>query len=301
VWRTLKFHYLKRFGSPKKYAEILYKIKFGKRINWKEPEDLNQWINWLSFYSDTSQWPLLADKYRVREFIMKKGFGDNLIPLLGVWEDPSDLSFDNLPEKFILKANNGSGDVLIVKDKTKENIEDIRAHFKGVLNAQFGKLTAEPHYLKIKPCIIAEEVLDLTQQEQESESLIDYKFWCFNGKPVCCFICSNRTPKNFTIDLYSADKDWRRIDEGNLIFDSHHLKAAIPMPRPEKLDEMLRMVSELSKGIPQARIDLYQVNNKIYFGEITLTSFAGRMEYFSKDFLKELGNYCKKALKEIEK
>ena len=300
IKRRIKRTYYRKTGKYKQLAELLYENEFNRKINWEHPEDLNQWINWISFNSDTSQWPQLADKLAVREYVKEKGFGDILIPLLGKWENPEYISFDNLPDKFVLKANNGSGDVRVILDKNKEDLGEIRKYFQSILGTKFGKESAEPHYLKIKPYVIAEALLDKEKQSIPSTSLIDYKFWCFNGKPVCCFVVTDRSKESFTVDLYTADDNWGKIDKGNLVFDHHHKPSLQSLPKPQNLQKMILIASELSKGLPQSRIDLYEVDDKVYFGEITLTSMCGRMKYFTPSYLNVLGEECMKAARKLK-
>lgn len=290
---------IQRFGSSKKLAESLYRHSFGRDINWLSPEDLNQWINWLEFNTDTSKWQLYADKYRMRDYVIQKGFGENLVKLFKVWNSPEEMDFNELPEKFVLKLNNGSGDVIVVTDKYSVDIEGIRSYFKKLYSTPFGKQTAEPHYLHIQPVIVAEELLDKNKQRGDSSSLIDYKFWCFNGIIDCCFVCSNRSKKQLTIDLYTGDSNWERIENGNLNYDSHHIKASQSIPRPINLERMFHIASELSKGEPQMRVDFYEVDGKLYIGELTMTSACGRMRYFTDRALERLGNKCRKAIKDL--
>ncbi|MCM1140745.1 MAG: glycosyltransferase [Muribaculum sp.] len=291
--------YYKRKGNFKEISSISYRLLFNKRINWKHPEDLNQWINWLEFNSDTTKWSLYADKYRVREFVQERGFKDNLVNLIAVWDSVDEIDISNLPSKFVVKMNNGSGDVFIVKDKSKIDTNDLKNHFIPLFNNEYGRNGGEPHYDRIKPRIIVEELLDVKKQSWKSDSLIDYKFWCMNGKPYVCFVCSNRTKQHFTVDLYSADKNWERLDDKYMNHDTVHLRASESMPKPATLDTMLAMVSSLSKGEPQMRVDLYEVDGRVYFGEITMTSAAGRMDYFNDDCLRYLGDKCAQAVKDL--
>lgn len=190
--------------------------------------------------------------------------------------------------------NNGCGDVKIIRERQNLTIEEIREHFSKYFKTTYGNQTGEPHYTQIRPCLFAETYLDANQQSVKSSSLIDYKFWCFDGYPYCCFVCSNRTKHHFTIDLYTANEDWTRIDD-HLIFNEHHLKGINPIPRPKNLERMLEMASKLSKGFPQMRVDLYEVGGRVYFGELTMTSMGGRMNYFSKEILQKMGSLCKDA------
>lgn len=289
-------------GNQKLIANYRYKCAFNSPINWKNPEDLNQWINWLEFCSDVSNWHLLADKYRVREYVTAKGFGGNLVPLIAKFDNPADININAYKLPLVLKMNNGCGDIIILKDhnNTYSN-EELHNHFAPLFSSKYGLNTTEPHYTRIEPCLIAEEYLDASKQSISSSSLIDYKFWCFNGKPFCCFVCSNRTKQHFTIDLYTANKEWKRIEDGNLIYDDRHLKSKTEIPRPATIEQMIKIASHLSEGFPQMRVDLYEVNGKVYFGEITLTSMGGRMNYFSKEFLVTMGDLCRSAYTDLNK
>lgn len=300
--RKIYLAFLARFwretGHFKKHADVLYRQTFARRINWKQPEDLNQWINWLAFNTDTSMWSILADKYRVREYVTEKGYSEHLVPLLKTWSDPEEMNFDSLPEKFVLKINNGAGDIILVKDKNRADLPQIKEYFRKLYRHPFGKDTAEPHYLRITPLILAEQMLDASKQEGNSGTLIDYKFWCFNGQVDRCFVCSDRSKDTITIDLYDAHS-WKRIEEGRLVYSEHHLKAASPCPKPEGLEKMLEIASSLSKGYPQMRVDFYEVDNKVYFGEMTMTGAAGRTTSHSQLSLKEMGRLCEEAVKEL--
>ena len=291
--------YLSR-GDYKAAAGMLYRRAFGRNINWDEPEDLNQWINRIEFTTDTTEWSRIADKYRMRDYVTERGYKDHLVKLLAVWKNPEDISFAGLPDKFVLKANNGCGDVRIITDKSAVNLDEIKEYFKGLFANRFGINSAEPHYTRIEPVVIAEEMLDRSRQDGESTSLIDYKFWCFNGKPVICFVCSNRTKHYFTTDIYTA-KEWKRVDDEYGVHDGHHiLKAEKAMPKPSELDKMFEIASALSKGHPQMRVDFYQVDGKVYVGEMTMTSACGRMDYFTKECLDILGDHCRVAFNEIQ-
>lgn len=285
------------FAKPKALCDYLYFHTFKHKINWERPEDLNQWIAWLQFNTDTSLWVTLADKFRMQTYIKSKGYEDITVPILAVWETADQIDFTHLPTKFVLKCNNGSGDVLIIQDKDNVKIDEVKKYFRNQLSRKFGRNSAEPHYLKIEPLIIAEQLLDVRKQSIDSSSLIDYKLWCFNGKVDRVFVCSDRTKNQFVVDLY--DKDWNNIADGNMKFDSHHLKASKPMPKPFSYDRMVAIASELSKGLPEVRIDFYEIDGKPYLGEFTLTSASGRMDYFTEGCLIELGNICAESVKEL--
>ena len=282
--------YYKKRHKYKNLIDILYQRKFKKKIDWEKPGDLNQWISWLIINTDISKWSLLADKYRVREYIKEKGYEDILIPILAKWDSPENLNFTNLPDSFILKINNGSGDVVIIKDKNKVDINEIKQYFKSLFNRDYGQM-GEIHYSKIKPVIIAEELLDPTKQSITTTSLIDYKVWSFNGKVESIWTCYDRCKES--VKVMSYDTDWIAHPEwhGN---SSHYLPADIILPKPKNLKRMIEIASNLSKGFPQMRIDFYEVGGRIYFGEITMSSNGMQMEFYNEKYLKYLGNKCKK-------
>ena len=299
ILRAIKYRVLKYCGSAKCFASFLYELTCGKKMNWKHPEDLNQWINWLAFNTDTTKWSELADKYKVRDFVAQKGFGDFLVPIIKVWSSPDEISLLDLPEKFVMKINNGSGDVRMVKNKEEVNEEELKNYFRGLYKRRFGKATAEPHYMKITPHIIVEQLLDNSKQQVKSNSLIDYKFWCFNGKPFICFVITNRTKQSITIETYSADNEWRCNSEEMIVYNEHHLRGSGKFPKPESLGQMLNAASILSKGFPEVRIDFYEIDGKPYFGEMTFTSQAGRMDYFTQYALDVMGQKCKAAVEDL--
>lgn len=282
--RDLIFHTIGLI-SPKALASIHYKRGFGKKLNWKNPIDINEKINWLKFKSDTSKWTLLADKYKVREYVKSCGLDEMLVDLYGRWDKAEDIDWNSLPNKFVLKTNNGSGNVLICKDKSKLDIKENITYFNKLLKKKFGNIMSEPHYNKIRPCIIAEELLDNTKQVTESSSLIDYKIWSFNGKPAYIWTCYNRTQHSAEVGLY--DLEWNFHPEYSI--SKPHYILGHPIPKPKTLDKMLKAAAILSKGFPEVRIDLYETGGKVYFGEMTFTSAAGFNDFYTDDFLKILG------------
>lgn len=271
---------------PKLLVTLLYRLAFKKWIDWNNPKNINEKIQWLKFYSDTTLWTKLADKYLVREFIKERGCSSILVKLYGVWENPSMIEWDNLPNSFVMKTNCGCGDILICKDKQCINKEEWIRHFEKSIKNKCGYERGEPHYNSIKPLIIAEELLDPNKQQIPSSSLIDYKIWCFNGVPYCIFVCSNRTYRSFEMSLY--DLDWNYHPEYLKESPTHKIANNV-IPRPLSLDKMLQYASQLSMRLPQVRVDLYEIDGKPYFGELTMTSAGGFMDYFTAEFLLKMG------------
>lgn len=272
--------------NPKKLADRLHKKRVGHHIDWENPTTLNEKINWLKFYSDTSLWSRLSDKYAVRGFVKEKGLSEILIPLLGHWSTPEKIEWDTLPKSFILKATHGSGDAEVVKDKDDIDRKRVTEYFRRKLSEPFGLETAEPHYLRITPSIVAEELLDISAQGVDSTSIVDYKIWCFDGKAHYIWTCANR--KNQTTEVMTYDIEWNAHPEF-CMFNSHYKKGK-PLPKPQNFDKMIEIAEILSDGFPCVRVDLYNLNGRIYFGEMTFTSLCGYMNFYTDDFQKHCGS-----------
>ncbi|NLX29024.1 MAG: glycosyltransferase [Bacteroidales bacterium] len=284
-WRFLYSRYL-LLNNPRKLTEKIYFRRLGIPLDLENPKNLNEKINWLKLYSDTSRWTELADKHKVRDYVAECGFENMLVPLYGVFESVNDIDFNKLPESFVLKPTNASGIVLVVPDKNKIDFEYMRRELANQMSKWPRKaiLSGEFHYLPIKPRIIAEKFLE-EKNKDYSKTLIDYKIWCFNGEPFNVFVCSDRTDNSLGVSLF--DMNWTDISE-NLVYKGRY-KQAKRIPKPVTLDEMISACKVLSKGFPQVRIDFYEVNNKPYIGEMTFTSYGGRTKSMTSEYLLELG------------
>lgn len=268
---------------PQTMASDIFRGIMGFDIDWKNPRDLNEKINWLKFYSDTSEWTRLADKYLARDYIREK-LGEKVLPkLYGVWEHAEDIDFSTLPNKFVMKTNHGCGGFVIVEDKSKINQDEIRNKMAKALSKKFGYETVEPHYLKIKPVVMAEQLIE--NYGGFSTSIADYKVFCINGVPACILVCSDREyDKHTRLSFYSID--WIPLPEVN---SGSHRGEFKPIPRPSCLEKMIEYSRILSEGFPQLRVDFYIVGDKIYVGELTFTSQGGYMDYLSREFSLKLG------------
>ena len=290
-WSRILFAPLIKFTEwlgihhPVTLIKIRYFARFGKPVNLKDPKDINEKILYLKLFSDTSKWTECADKYTVRKYVEDCGMGKYLVKLHGAWFKAEDFHLSELPQSFILKANNGDGKSsnLIVKDKTLYKEEDLRRIIKKWLAVKnVGALASEPQYKDIVPCVIAEELLPI---EDGAKSLVDYKIWCFNGKAHYIWVCSDRDSQG--TDVMTYDLEWNAHPEYS-IFDSRYRKGQL-MPKPQNFDEMIMVAETLAKPFPEVRLDLYNVNGKIYFGETTFTSLGGMMNFYTPEFLLEMG------------
>ncbi len=280
---TYRFYNIMGRLNPKWVANRRYRNTFGRNIDWNHPTEFNEKIRWMQFYTDTSKWSLLADKYQVRKYLEGKGHSDILVKLYGVWDKAEDIDFDVLPDSFVLKTNHGYGEVVIVRDKAQIDKDSIRRRMSRFQRTPFGYNTAEVHYLKIKPVIIAEELLnnDLPQ----STSIVDYKFYCFKGEPYCCGAFYDRG-KGRKVSFF--DMDWVRHDE----WRADRLRNVVQkdIPKPATFDQMKSVCKELAAEFPFVRMDFYESNGKLYFGEFTFTPAALSGGSLSKSLLQQMSS-----------
>lgn len=275
---------------PKTMVQIRHLLRMKRFANLSNPQDLNEKILWVALNTDTTEWSRLADKYEVREYVRECGLEEILIPQYGLWNSMSEVDFDKLPNSFILKPTHGSGDVVVVRDKTKADLKAISAKIQEELDVRLITSSAELHYARIPHRVIAERLLaNDAVSEKYSSTLIDYKIWVFNGKVHYVWVCMNRFVKNKDgAEVMTYDRDWNPHPEYCRITPDFTL--ATPMPKPACYEHMLEVAERLSKPFPVVRCDLYNLNGKIYFGEMTFTSYGGIMDFYSDEFLKKAGS-----------
>ena len=271
-----------KFFHPKRYADYLYKKTFGYGINWHNPRNLNEWINYFSFKTDTHEWSRLTDKLAVREYVSNKGLESILIPLYGIWENVDNIDFDLLPDSFAIKTNHACGNTFLVLDKATAEINLIKEKLRESLSSSYGRESAEPHYFRIKPKVFAEQLLP-------PPTNIDYKIWCFYGHPECIMTMSNRESGSGKFRLSVYELDWQKHPE----WISPQYRNSVDVPKPEKLNEMIEYARILSEGFPEVRVDFYHTHSGIFFGELTFTAAAGRMVSLSEEYLTHCGEIIK--------
>jgi len=283
-------YYFKK--DPKKAANIDFKKFFKRNINWDSPTDLIEKIIWMQFNTDTTLWTVCADKYLVRKYVEEHGCGFMLNKLYGHYYSADEIDFNSLPKEFVLKPNNSCESVILVQNKSELDINVTRKKLQSWLKYQYGIMNAQLHYLRIKPCIIAEEFLHDTNDK--NTSLTDYKITCFNGVPESILIVSDRKIQgdhSYVLNLY--DTNWNSISENLCI-----RKNDKPIAKPKSLDKMFDACMKLGKNFPYVRIDFYEIDGNPFFGELTFTTGFG---YFTNEYYNYLGNKIdlKKLTKKI--
>ncbi|RPJ36653.1 MAG: hypothetical protein EHM35_07760 [Planctomycetaceae bacterium] len=269
--------------GPEAVAACRYRRVAGHALDLNAPKDFNAKIQWLKFRSDTSRWAELADKVRVRGYVRDCGYASILNEVLAVYSRATDIDFSALPSSFVLKANNASAAIILVKDKRALDMADTRRQLEHWLRTPFGVVTAEPYYRRMTPRILAERYLE--QDGGLSTSLIDYKFHCFQGEPAFCLVLCNRVIGGH-VSKVVYDLDWNKHNE----YLVEGERTGIDIPKPRSYATMLEIARDLSRPFPFVRVDLYEVEGRPIFGELTFTPAAGFITYYTHDFLNILGD-----------
>ena len=253
--------------SPVLATYILYLQKFHRVLNLKEPRTLNEKIMWLKLndYNNNSLITMCADKYKVRDYVIEKHHEDLLNNLYDVWDSPSQIDWEKLPNQFVLKCNHGCGYNIICSDKTALNKTAVLNQIKKWYEEDFWKKKAELNYKHIEKKIICEKYLENT----DHTLIADYKVYCFHGKALYILVCDNKiTDRKFY--FFNSNWEFQRINP-----DSINAVGVPSFGKPDCLQELLRSAEDLSEPFPFVRVDFYIVNNKPIFGELTFTPAAG--------------------------
>jgi len=276
-----------RLLPDKTYLKIKYYLKMDKKLNIETPKTNNEKLQWLKLYDRKPEYTNMVDKYEVRKYIAEKIGEEYLIPLLGVWDKFEDIDFERLPNQFVLKPNHTSGNVFICKDKSKVNYEELKKEVCSWLKREYYWIHREWPYKNIKPRIICEKYL---VDESETE-LKDYKFLCFNGEVKCSFVCLNRNSTGLNVDFY--DMDWRPMP-----FERHYPNSGTVTHKPKNYDKMIKFSKLLSKDIIFVRVDFYEANGRLYFGELTFFPGSGFEEFTPESYDYLLGSWIKLPIDE---
>ena len=268
-----------------KYNDLIekeYLKVFGNILDWNNLRTYTEKMQWEKIYDKNPIKTTLTDKYAVREWVEVKIVKDYLITLIGVWDSFDNIDFDLLPKQFVLKTNHGTGTNLIVKDKYKINMRRAKRMFDDWMKTDYAFTNSlQLHYRDIKRKIIAEKYLETNLGE-----LQDYKFLCFDGKPCFCWVDLGRYSKHTrtVFDMNWKLQPWTQASYGIANYD---------IPMPKNFDMMIDIANILSKGFSHVRVDLYNIDGKIYFGEMTFTNGSGLDPIIPKEYDKVLGDYWK--------
>lgn len=252
----------------------------------QSPKTFNEKLQWLKLHDRNPLYTIMVDKYKVRDYIKNRIGTEYLIPLLGVWDNVEDIDFDKLPNQFVLKCNHNSGlGMCICKDKSKLDTKKVKLGLKKGLRQNYYLTGREWPYRNVKPRIIAEKYLTDTQG---SKDLTDYKFFCFNGMVDCVMLCLERSCGD--TKFYFFDRNWKLLRYNK---KGKNTPKDFLVDKPKNIEKMFDIAATLSFGLPFVRVDLYNSNGKILFGEFTFFPDSG----FDANLLKETDIYFGQLIK----
>ena len=267
IFPALGSRYMLKWIPDSIYLKLNYRGLMGEKLNLEHPKKFNEKLQWLKLYNKKPEYTLMVDKYEAKQYVSKIIGKKYIIPTIGVWDRFEDINFNLLPKKFVIKCTHDSGGLVIVKDKNKIDIDVIRKKIKKSLKKNYFWPGREWVYKNIKPRIIIEEY---KTDKDEKCDLTDYKYFCFNGLVDCVMISIERStgkPK-----YYFFDKNWNLL---RLNIRGKEAPKDFTLPKPRCIEEMFKIASLLSKGIPFLRVDLYESNERVFFGELTFFPQSG--------------------------
>lgn len=280
-WEFIRGAYYERLGKGDKLPEALkkwYKKRKGRTLNLEAPVTFSEKIQWLKIYDVTPEKTKLCDKYLVREWIREKIGEEYLVPMIGAWDTAEEIDFQKLPGQFVLKTNHSSGWNIVVTDRERLDIMKTKRRLNRWMNTDFATFMGyEMQYRNVKRKIIAEEYIGDGVNE-----LDDYKVMCFHGEPQCIWIDRGRHTDHRR-NLY--DGNWHKMPYTMLVPNLEK-----DPPAPANLRKMWEIAKILSEGFICARIDFFEVNGRLYFGEITFTSGSGLSDFDPPDLNRKWGD-----------
>ena len=253
------------------------------KLNLKNPRTFNEKLQWIKLYDHNSLYTILVDKFRVKEYVAERIGEEHVIPLLGVWDNVEDIEWDKLPSQFVIKCSHDCGGMVICKDKSKLDIAKASEKLKRAFGKNYYYEGREWPYKNVAPKVFAE-----AYREDEFGELRDYKFFCFNGEVKALFIASDRQNKNEEVKFDFFDADFNHLP-----FTQGHPNAKDLPAKPRGFEEMKQLAAKLSKGIPEVRVDFYDVNGHVYFGEFTLFHFGGMVPFNPTEWDYKFGEWIK--------
>lgn len=251
--------------SDEKYLKLLFKVEMGKELHLDPPLTFNEKLQWLKLHDHNPDYPALVDKIECKKIISNILGSQYVVPLIGKWEQPEDIPFDELPRKVVLKCNHDQGSVHVIEDIRTIDTAKLVDEYKSKLKRSPYPGTREFAYKSIKPYVFAEEYL--------GKSIVDYKFYCFNGEPKFLY-CGQGLTVDHSLKIDFFDMNWNLMP-----FYRTDYKRLGLIDKPKRFEEMIQIAEVLSKDIPFVRIDLFEVNDRVYFSEFTVCPASGLMPF----------------------
>ena len=267
----------------KMYLKLKYRLLFGRNLDFDNPKSFNEKINFLKIYDKNPIYTKMVDKSEAKKYAANIIGEKYIIPTIGVYEKFDDIDFDSLPDRFVIKCTHDSGGLVICKDKKSFDKEVAKKKINKCLKTNYYYHGREWPYKNVKPRILIEDYME----DSKCGELRDYKFFCFDGVPKLMFVATNRFGDGETyFDFFDEDYN-------HLPFSQGHPNAPVIPRKPKNFEKMKKLASKLSQGIKQVRIDFYEVDGEVYFGEFTFSHFSGMMPFVPDEWDYKIGELVK--------
>lgn len=271
----------------KLYLQMIYRRAFNKKLNLENPKTFNEKLQWLKLYDRRPEYTTMVDKYAVKDYVANIIGEECIIPTLGVWNRLEDIDWDALPDQFVLKCTHDSGGLVICRDKSKLDKKAALEKLRRSLKRNYYKAGREWPYKNVPRRVLAEKYME----DATIGDLPDYKFFCFDGEVKALFIGTDRGTGDVKFDYFDADFN-------HLDLIQEHPMSGRDLPKPQHFEKMKELASKLSGGVPQVRVDFYNINGSIYFGELTLFHHGGVVPFHPETWDHKFGSWITLPQKE---
>lgn len=285
--RTIKIVLLYKFAkfySDEKFLKKLFKLYMGYELNLDNPQTFSEKLQWLKLYNRKPEYTQMVDKVGAKEYVASIIGEEYIIPTLGVWNRVEDIDWDTLPNQFVLKCTHDSGGLVICSDKSKVDIDAAKRKLKWGLKRNFYAQNREWPYKNVKHRIIGEQYM----VDESGYELKDYKWFCFNGEPKALFIATDRG-----VEGEETKFDFFDAEFNHLPFTNGHPNAKREIAKPKSFEKMKELAAKLSAGQPHLRVDFYDIDGKIYFGELTFYHWSGMVPFEPEEWDYKFGEWIK--------
>lgn len=281
LFQAIVYH-TPRLWSDSLYLKIRFRACMGYPLNLNNPKTYSEKLQWLKLYDRQTVYTKMVDKVEAKKYVSKIIGDEYIVPTVGVWDSPEQIDWDLLPKQFVLKTTHDSGTVIVVKDKSKLDVQAAIKKLNSRLKFDYWLTGREWPYKDVPHRIIAEKYID----PYPDNDLRDYKLFCFNGKMKAMFIASERFNKQTETRFDFFDRDFNHLP-----FTNGHPNAEILPSKPQNFEEMIRLAEKLSENISHLRVDFYEVGEKIYFGELTFSHWSGLVPFEPREWDYKFGEW----------
>lgn len=278
----LVLNQLAPYVSDENFVKWKYYLNFHKRLDLRNPQTFNEKLQWLKLYDQHEEYTQLVDKYEAKQFVASIIGKEYIIPTIGVYDSIEEIDFEYLPQQFVIKCTHNSGGIIVCKDKQKLDIKNSCKQLEKWLKVNPYWKNREYPYKNVKPRIIIEQYME----DESGYELKDYKFFCFDGEPKCLFVATDRGKEGEETKFDFFDLEWNHLP-----FTNGHPNSKQSISKPNSFENMIEISRRLSQGFPHVRVDLYNINGRIYFGELTFFHWSGLTPFVPEEWDYRFGEF----------